>query len=999
MLELADLLEAWGKSSAHATALRRTADRLGSWLATQVPLLPNGWVPRRITLEGEPYPLSPEGGRDVIHDHSADGLFLLELWTRLGRHDLAPQLGEAFVSAGGCWGSINHDTYDDHENVAYAVAFRVLREGADVLGQPQWRRFAYDVALPAMARFRMDQDEHGVVTQGLFWMEQSWDTAYLWENAEVAQAHLDAWLECGDVGYRDVALATLGAIAHHHYGPLGFLTEGIDWNNHISQRHHAEFAYYGAIRYTEPLLNNLHLVGPTLTYLEAQGGNRPADVSLGASLGVLSAWAPARMGRDNVVPTIGRYLLRLYHPAIATDPGVAAAIEFAHEAGIDGVLLFEASYDIDPALLSLDVLRLRFERLKAIVPRFREAGLEVHINVMITMGHVDAGGGRPEDFPFQFLVDADGNRSRSTACPLDPAFLDTIRQLYTWAAECDADVLWVDDDVRFLYHDVPAMTCFCPLHLSEMATRTGRAWTREQLAVALAEDGESLAVRTALRKTWLGLQSSAIEGLAAQVASAVRGSSYARSAPEPAIGLMSVGTAIHNAEGRRVDSLLRILSGSAPLLRPGSGFWHDWEPGAVLAKSEDVARQVAYLGSDVRVVAEIENHPYSPFQKSRRILALELALNVLAGTHDLSLNLFSGTMPFDAGRSRSEAGSRRSESGDVGQDYATFLRSQKPFLQALALARRGKRRIGVGIEGRENVAETMPVGAAQKWAVGTGKPVDAGKAADRSLMTLVESRPWELALSRMGLPVGTLYDAPHLWAGDTAYTDRYAIASALQEGVVLTPLAVRGLLEQGWGERLGILDVLPAPPGVNEVFARGPMNEGHYGACLPVRHYAAQLGPHTWTLTGATACRVLSEWVGLDGVTLGPATVALELANGDRLGLLPFEITTVHPALLQPARRDQWAALLAWVAKGPLPLRVFEGVNLVPQVFASPGREEMLVAIANLSADDGLARLDGPALAGFRAVEQLTPEGAWVPLTFTGAVSVVAWSVVVLRTR
>lgn len=976
MLDLARFLAEGGEGPSQSAGLRRAAEGLGDWLSGHVPLLDSGWVPRRVTLEGDPYPLSPEGGRDAIYDHSADGLHLLALWLRLGRHSEARALAETFVSAGGYWGSINHDTYDDHENVAYAVAFGVLREAADMLGCPAWRKFAYDVALPAMAQFRMARDEHGVVTRGLFWMERSWDTAYLWENAEVAQAHLDAWLERGSADHRDVAIATLEAIAHHHYGTLGFLTEGIDWNNHISQRHHAEFAYYGAIRYTEPLLNNLHLVGPTLTYLESQSVAPPADTSLRASLSALATPASPRAGHNGATtrhrpysfePAPGRALLRLFYPAIATDDGVTAAIDFAHAANIDGVLLFEASYDTDPALLSLATLRVRFARLKALVPRFKQAGLDVHINVMLTMGHVDAGGGHPESFPFQFLVDAEGHVSRSTVCPLDPAFLDYVHQIYAWAAECEADAIWVDDDVRFLLHDIPGATCFCPLHLAAMAERTGRAWTREQLVAALIDDG---AIASGLRRTWLELQASAIEGLAHRVSQAVRASTPDRAVPT--IGLMSVGTAVHNAEGRRTDRLLRILSDSAPLLRPGSGFWHDWEPGAVLAKTEDVARQVVYLGKDVRVVAEIECHPYSPFQKSTRVLALELALNILAGTHDLSLNLFSSTMPFAGATS----------------EAASFLASQKPFLEALALARLGKRRLGVGIEGREDVAERMRL---------TG----------RSLDELVEARPWELALSRMGIPVGAAYDAPHLWAGDVVYTDRYAITSALQDGVVFTPRAVQGLLAQGWGERLGIVAVSPAPPGANEVFGQDALNDGHTGVCLPVRHYATALSPHTWVFGHGLEPRVLSEWVDLEGNAVGPAVVALELLNGNRVGLLPFEISTVHPALLQPARRDQWAALLEWVGRRPLPARVLGGVNLVPQVFVGPGLDEILVAVANLSADDATqpraAHLTAPLLFG-RTVEMLRADGTWEQVTgclneANIDVAVPAWSVSALRAR
>jgi hypothetical protein len=56
----------------------------------------------------------------------------------------------------------------------------------------------------------------------------------------------------------------LRAIAKHHYGPHGFLTEGVDWNNHVGKQHHFGAAEYGDIKYTEPLLNNLHIVEPTL---------------------------------------------------------------------------------------------------------------------------------------------------------------------------------------------------------------------------------------------------------------------------------------------------------------------------------------------------------------------------------------------------------------------------------------------------------------------------------------------------------------------------------------------------------------------------------------------------------------------------------------------------------------------------------------------------------------------------------------------------------------
>jgi hypothetical protein len=78
-------------------------------------------------------------------------------------------------------------------------------------------------------------------------------------------------ISAGDETHLSIALGVLEAISRHHYGSQGFLTEGVDWNNHVGQQHHINNALYGAIQYTEPLLNNLHLLLPTLTYFQATG--------------------------------------------------------------------------------------------------------------------------------------------------------------------------------------------------------------------------------------------------------------------------------------------------------------------------------------------------------------------------------------------------------------------------------------------------------------------------------------------------------------------------------------------------------------------------------------------------------------------------------------------------------------------------------------------------------------------------------------------------------
>ena len=129
------------------------------------------------------------------------------------------------------------------------------------------------------------EDRNGVATRGLLYMEKSWDTAYLWENAEAALAYFEAAVEVRETDpvrsreHELDGLVILRACAKHHYGAYGFLTEGVDWNDHVGQKHHIKQAKYGAIRYTEPFLNNQHIAEPTLFYLKHCARKQPADAA------------------------------------------------------------------------------------------------------------------------------------------------------------------------------------------------------------------------------------------------------------------------------------------------------------------------------------------------------------------------------------------------------------------------------------------------------------------------------------------------------------------------------------------------------------------------------------------------------------------------------------------------------------------------------------------------------------------------------------------------
>ncbi len=195
------------------------------------------------------------------------------------RYDEVRQAANLYREMGGAFGSINHDTYDDRENVAYSVGFRALSRAAGLLRDASLYDWALAECLHGLERFEMKEDRNGVVTQGLLYMEDSWDTSYLWENAEAAMAYLEAAEMCRKREYELKGLTILRTAALHHHGPHGFLTEGVDWNNHNGQWWggdrgdrkipiHVGGVVYGDVNYTQPFLNNMHITTPTLQYLE-----------------------------------------------------------------------------------------------------------------------------------------------------------------------------------------------------------------------------------------------------------------------------------------------------------------------------------------------------------------------------------------------------------------------------------------------------------------------------------------------------------------------------------------------------------------------------------------------------------------------------------------------------------------------------------------------------------------------------------------------------------
>lgn len=279
LLMLSDVLA----DPAMALAAQAAATRIADWIPT-LERCANGWFPRRATPDGRVFPLAADAfgpvalgaslPHDPIHDRSGVGSLIVQFLTEVHRRGIrnttaqVTEAMDAFMSANGHFGSTNSDTEDLHENVSYAMGFQALHAAGAVFERPAWTAFAYERCLEPLARFELVEDINGLATKGLLYMEDSWNSACTWEIAEAAQAYLVSHADRGSRSDLLKALTMLRGLAKHHHGPHGFLTEAVDWDGHSVVTRHMDGMRFSDIVTTHPFLNNLHVLEPTVTFLE-----------------------------------------------------------------------------------------------------------------------------------------------------------------------------------------------------------------------------------------------------------------------------------------------------------------------------------------------------------------------------------------------------------------------------------------------------------------------------------------------------------------------------------------------------------------------------------------------------------------------------------------------------------------------------------------------------------------------------------------------------------
>jgi hypothetical protein len=299
--------------------------------------------------------------------------------------------------------------------------------------------------------------------------------------------------------------------------------------------------------------------------------------------------------------------------------------------GIGQVALFSSMYHTP---LTLDELSRRAEIMKVRIRQIKDQGLSGGINLLATIGHHNENLDGCFDGQYSRMTNIDSAVCRGSFCMNDHGYLaDYIVPVYTTLAMASPDFIWVDDDVRYGHMPI-GNGCFCDKCIKLFNSEVGAKYdcvSYDRASLRAALDSGDIKVR----KQWLRHNSDAISRLLALIGRTVRGVDE-----NITLGFM---TGERYFEGYDFAAFADALSDGGKykiMWRPGGGAYEDRSFDDIVAKTQDINRQNAYLPPYVSVIqSEIENFPYQLIKKTPKSTASEAVLHMTAGCTGAAFNI------------------------------------------------------------------------------------------------------------------------------------------------------------------------------------------------------------------------------------------------------------------------------------------------------------------------------------------------------------------------
>ena len=241
------------------------------------------------------------------------------------------------------------------------------------------------------------------------------------------------------------------------------------------------------------------------------------------------------------------------------------------------------------------------------------------------------------------MVDPFGNQAGAQVCPLCNEWRVYLAEIYAYIASIKPYMMWVEDDLRFHNH-APLVWggCFCEKHMAEYSTRIGKKVSREEFVQGLLTPGKP----HPYRKVWLETCSESIVEIAQILGKAVH-----NVAPDTLLGLMSSIPAVHCAEGRDWEAVLRGLACGNIMVRQATlPAYTDVTPQNYLWNFNKISRTTrAVIPQEAVIYPELEHFPYTAFSKSKEFTRFQLETSLAIDSQGIAMNIFdmmgNGVLP------------------------------------------------------------------------------------------------------------------------------------------------------------------------------------------------------------------------------------------------------------------------------------------------------------------------------------------------------------------
>jgi len=564
-----------------------------------------------------------------------------------------------------------------------------------------------------------------------------------------------------------------------------------------------------------------------------------------------------------------------------------------------------------------------------------ERGIVVSLNPWITVLHADRGRRLKEGQDFVSMTSHRGERSAACVSFADPAWLSYIGRQWARFAALSFRLIWVEDDFR--YHNHAPLSWgggFEGPVVERFAAKIGRPTNRDEIVSNILRPGPPHPWRALWFSTWREVQLEAASSLSATVGRASGG--------KTSLGLMSSLPSMHAAEGRDWSALFDALAVRGRVAhRP-----HFAPCGEIPGKGLSSAMLLLDLQrtlrkEDCECAPEIENFPYTDWNKSDAQTWAEMAVALFQGSDALLLNLF----PFLGNSPRCHPA--------VGR----LLDGARPALEWIAgRFHGGLEPQGFGVPWREDAQEHV-------------RTVRGASPAEWDATSLTAGR----FLLTYGIPATARHDrAVNAVFGNLAWAFSDAeISSMLSGGLLLDGESAWILCERGFSDLLGakvraflaredsdysVETVAASASGVARGFHAGLNN-------LPrIAALKALPGARAWTRVVTPAGRRLG-----DGV----------VAFTNRLGGRVVTMAAPDPAALAPSdqRRAMAHRMAEFLAVGAVPLLVGGGPNQLPMHFRDPGTQARIVVVCNGSTDPRKPEIRMAGGGGAMRATLLSPMG------------------------